>query len=475
MHSVEVAERYDRGLYSGYGCFSPDYLHEGCFLTPLVSSVFSVKREFHVHAPLLHVHLRNLYGYLHADLEFPFRFFADEHVLLFREHVVIVFEARYVHEPLDEVVFEFHEESETRYPGHYAGQDLACFVFHELDLLEVHYLAFRLHGVPFPRGRMRGYLRKGGFEALPLLRGVFFSEGFFEEPVDHEVGVAPYGRGEVGIVLERESEVPQIFVRIHGLPHRAEQHVVDEFFVRGVGGRGEKPLEGLRRGLFLEPESQSGGEFLELGHACRVGRFVNPVNERIFGGTEKFRDRPVGGEHEFLDYPVGDVPFGFHDVHGTAFYVYYYLRLRKVEVYGALFHAPLEEFKREFFHSLQVLLYVGVSPGHGRVFFRKRLFYVRVCEPLGALYDAFVKRRPHGRAVFVEFYFSGHGQAFDVRVQARYAVRYALGEHGYAAVGKVNARASLIGLFVEVRAFFYVVAHVGYGDEELVAERCSLY
>src|SRR5204863_271416 len=63
------------------------------------------------------------------------RVLAEQHVLAVDEAVVVVGHARDVHQAVDEVLDELHEQPERRHPDHVALELLADLVGHEADLL----------------------------------------------------------------------------------------------------------------------------------------------------------------------------------------------------------------------------------------------------------------------------------------------------------------------------------------------------
>lgn len=113
------------------------------------------------------------------------------------------------------------------------------------------------------------------------LRAEFSAERFFDDPVDLEVGIPPYRRSEVRVILERESEMPEGALAVTGFRKPGKEAF---FYGRNSGFRlhaGIRLAEFFRRKIsvrkidpvFFEKDAQIGAVFLRRG-------FVYPVNER---------------------------------------------------------------------------------------------------------------------------------------------------------------------------------------------------
>ena len=84
-----------------------------------------------------------------------------------------------------------------------------------------------------------------------------------QRAVHDQVGVATDGRGEVGVGLQRQAEVPEIFGVVVGLGYGTESGDIDQLRLIRVLGLGEKPIEvrGFQNLTFGEGEATGVGDF----------------------------------------------------------------------------------------------------------------------------------------------------------------------------------------------------------------------
>ena len=149
--------------------------------------------------------------------------------------------------------------------------------------------------------------------------------------MDHEVGVASYGGGEVGVVGEGETVVADVVGGVEGFGHGADGDAVDHILFAPAGNLLEEVVVGVGEcfaGAYLHLEAQLGYKFDEGVEFFGVGLVVDAIDERlgmVAGGAYVFCHLAVGEEHELLDEPVG--LFLLFDINSDGFGVFVELEL----------------------------------------------------------------------------------------------------------------------------------------------------
>jgi hypothetical protein len=119
----------------------------------------------------------------------------------------------------------------------------------------VHGLALRRHGAPLGRrdaGCDLGEVRRRGARRQAVAPELQRRD---EGAVDEEVGVAPDRRGEVGVFRQVQAEVADVLGVVLGLHLGAQDHLVDDGFVRPLAHLLQQPVEPLGLwGLALAPD-----------------------------------------------------------------------------------------------------------------------------------------------------------------------------------------------------------------------------
>ena len=343
---------------------------------------------------------------------------------------------------------------------------LADVLLHELDHLVLDRGAFGLGGDDFAvRGPDAQLLDGLLFDRLAALQVVG------QQPVDHHVGIAADGRGEVRVVGECQTVVADVVGRVVGLGHRTHGHRRDGIlFGRALDlleqlvhllGHGAA-LRGLEDVAEAEDELPEAVEFLlargvvyaedhRAGHGPTL--FVAAVGAEL-------RHAAVGQQHELLDHLVRLLLLLEVDAQRFAVFVEFEFHLLTFERDGAVLEAACAQglgqaVEREDLlgevaaAGLDHLLGLGVGEATVGV-------DDRAAEPLVEDLEILVHREDGREA-----------EACLVGAQRAEFVREAFGEHRYGAVHQIDRRAAFDGFVIDHRVGLDVVGDVGDVDADL--------
>jgi hypothetical protein len=290
-----------------------------------------------------------------------------------------------------------------------------------------------------------------------------------EQPVDHQVGVAADGRGEVQVVRRGQAEVADVLGRVDGLHHRAQEQVVERALLGAAGDLLEQGVEALAGDLLagLEREAVGARQHQEVGELVLVGLGVDPVHGGQRPGGEVPGHRLVRREHELLDDAVGDVALALLQPHRPVLLVEDDPGLGQVEVDGAALGAGDDHPARQLLHQRQVraqeLAVRHDLPGED-------LGDLGVGAARDALHHAFVELgldAPHpALRVGLEGHVRDQAQPLLLGLERADAAGEPLGEHRQREAGEVDRGAAAQGLEVEVGAGPDEVRHVGDGHHQ---------
>ena len=118
-----------------------------------------------------------------------------------------------------------------------------------------------------------------------------------------KVGIAADRRGEVRVLLERQTEVTDVRLLIDGLSERADHQSLEQRAVRPRGQALDQLAKFARARLLgkCRAHLQRIHHLLQLGHALLFGLAVHPVQAARLGETQRHRRLHVGGDHALLD------------------------------------------------------------------------------------------------------------------------------------------------------------------------------
>ena len=165
-----------------------------------------------------------------------------------------------------------------------------------------------------------------------------------EEAVNHEVGIAADGAGEVGVVVESQSVVADVVGAVAGLHHGTQgDHLHDVLFAASVDV-GEEAVQvpadfgAVAGGLQLVAEL--GDEGREVQELLRVGIVMDAIGQHLGllsarHTADTLGHGAIGQQHEFLDELVGILGHLEIDALGMACLVDFEAHFLAVEVHGS--------------------------------------------------------------------------------------------------------------------------------------------
>src|SRR3712207_676257 len=166
-----------------------------------------------------------------------------------------------------------------------------------------------------------------------------------EESVDDGVGVAAYGGGKVGVVVEGQPEVADVVGGVLGFHHGPERHGLYYFALAFAFDVVHELVNALGHGALgaigLYFVAEFGDELAQRLHFLWVGIVVNAVGKGLCLApflyfSEGLGHGAVGQQHEFLDELVGVLGALEVAAGGLSLFVDVEMELLSVEFHGAV-------------------------------------------------------------------------------------------------------------------------------------------
>ena len=351
-------------------------------------------------------------------------------------------------------VFQLDKEAEIGDAGDEAGEDLAEMVLHPHGLVHLDRVAFGLGSLLLTRRAVLAFL-------LEFLAGqCFFFPGediLLHEAVDHEVGIAANGRGEMGVMAESQAVMADVISRVNGFglgPDR--EHIY-------------RALDGFLRDLMMSHFGGHGAlafELLDILEFFGIGEVMDAIDEGS-SGTDGFGYGAVGKEHEFLDEMMGFVR-GFEvDLDGMAMFIEAKAHLILLDRESAIGDALGTEFGGERIEDFEGFRNLGIPEYRYIDALKNGLGLVVIEAGIGAddgaadLIFEYVRIGVHGED-------DGHAEFVFIGAEGTFVVAQFLGEHGEDAVDEIDGGAALVGLVVDLGAGADVERHVGDVNANLI-------
>ena len=159
-------------------------------------------------------------------------------------------------------------------------------------------------------------------------------QGRDQGAMDDEIGIAADRRGEVGVTIEVETEMPVVGGGIFGLCLAAQHHLADlvDLAFRLSPRKRAVEIGELDRILPAERHVERGQEVAKRLQLLRRWRVMDAVDQGRLLLLQSLGRRDIGGDHHLLDQPVGLEALGHADVGNHAGLVEDDLALGDIEI-----------------------------------------------------------------------------------------------------------------------------------------------
>ena len=383
---------------------------------------------------------------------------AYEAVVFLVEVVEVVGQVAYRHQALALVVVKLHVQAPLGHARDDAGKYLAQVVGHILDLLVLDGCALGVGGqLLHGRGVLTLLLELVDAHAAAA------AQIALQQAVHHHVGVAAYGRCEMGVVVKAQAVVADIGGGIHGLGHRADGQGGEEILLALALDVGEHAVDGavdiLGRAAGLHLVSKVAAQAGQVGELAGVGLVVHTVYKSLgflagAGAADEGGDGAVGQQHEFLDELVGVFAFLEVNRYGMALVVDVEAHLGAVKFHRAIVVTLSAQYLGQAVEGEYLVAHValaGLDDGLSLV----------VCKAAVGAYDGAADLAAEHAGAVVHLKDYRESELFLVGAQRADAVGQMLGQHRYRAVDQIDRCGAALGLSVDDGVWAHVVCHIG--------------
>ena len=196
---------------------------------------------------------------------------------------------------------------------------------------------------------------------------------------------------------------------------------------------------------------------------------MHPKQPRVLALRNKVRAAHIGRQHRFFNQLVRHIAGARHDLFNAAVLVAHDLRLGGLKVHRATALARLEQ---RLVHTVQI----EQIPHQGFAFLRFRS--PRIAEDGRDLVVGESRMAPHHRrielvgadlAIKRHEHIAHHAQALYLRLQRAQTVGEFFGQHGNDPARKVDAGGPVVGVNVNGRTVFHIVADIRNGHQQAPA------
>ena len=303
-----------------------------------------------------------------------------------------------------------------------------------------------------------------------------------DESVHHSVGIAAYGRCEVSVVVECQSEVSDVVDGVLSLHHGTQSHGLYEVLLALALTSRHKRVERLSqcalRSVGLHLVSELHYKLAQRFQLRRVGIVVYTIGQSLGLFTlchlaDRFSHRSVGEQHKLLDELVGILRVLEVAAYRLALFVYIEVKFLAVELHGSVLEACRAQLlcqTVELNECVGILATVSslrsrrsrIARSVHNAVVLKQLLHLLVGVAAVRLYYGVNDAILLHVGVVVEIEDDGECQLLLVGAQRADEVAQTFGQHRYGAVDEIYTRGTLHSLLVYHRTLLDVVAHVGY-------------
>ena len=280
----------------------------------------------------------------------------------------------------------------------------------------------------------------------------------------HQVGITTYGRGKVGIIVERQTVVTDIYSRIDRLRHSSYSYRLHQIFLRLSLYVGQQTINTLRKVCFaalgLDFITESGDKSGERSHLVGIGQVVYPIDKRfglfpVFGFTDKFCYRAIRQKHKLFDQLVRLLRYLEINPYRLATFIYVELNLMTVEIDRTIVKTTLPQLLRQIVQSQYFLF---IIPFSGLYHLLRLLISKPAIRPNHRTGDM----RLLNLGITVQLENTRERKFILVGTQRTDFVAQSFGQHRHDTIHQINRGSPAFGLLVDDTAGFYIITHVGY-------------
>src|SRR5699024_4832324 len=176
----------------------------------------------------------------------------------------------------------------------------------------------------------------------------------------------------------------------------------------------------------------------------------------------------VGSEHELLDHLLADRTCPEDDITRGAVLIDKHLCLVEVEIYRAPGFPAVPQYLCKFFGLPEHRVYILEHADQCLVFVHEHFIDRIICHPAVGVDDTLENFMVHHFPIPVNLHTAAHRQTVFMRIQRADAVRQTVGDHRYDPVHQIDTRRTVIGLRIECRPLFDIIADVSNADCQLM-------
>ena len=293
----------------------------------------------------------------------------------------------------------------------------------------------------------------------------------FDDTVRQQIRVAADRAGEVGVGRVRQAEVPTIGRRVDGLLHGAQQHGMNLQRVGTLLGGFGNGLEFARRGVVTDADPQAARlEVIAQGFLFFWRRtFVDAKQPRVLALGNEIGTAHIGRQHGLLNQAVRHGARAWDDFFDAAVFVTDDLRFGGLKIDRTALLPRLQQRQVGAVQMQQIV--------HQRfALCRFRTAGVGQYRGHFGIGEAGVAPHPRGvELVGFDLAFRGdkhvanHAQALHLGIERAQSVGQFFRQHRYHAAREIDAGGTVVGIHIDRRTGFHVMADIGNGDQQAPA------
>ena len=289
----------------------------------------------------------------------------------------------------------------------------------------------------------------------------FFQNGF-DDAVHQQIRIAPDRAGEVRVRLKRQTKVPTVIGRVHGLHHGAQQHGVNLLRIGAIlGGRRNRLKLCWTRCIADRQRNTQGFQVSTQQLQLFNGRLVMHPKQCIAAILfNEICTANVGRQHALFNQTVCVIARARNDFLDAAIVITNNLRLHRIEIHRTTRLPRLQQGAKhtmqvqQVWHALRPLLRLRATG------VRQNCRHLGICKTRMAVHDTRVKLIGMHLTLGRDQHVADHAQAIDIRVQRAQAVGQLFRQHGNHTTREIHTGCTLISVNVNGIAVLHVVTDI---------------